>query len=47
MANFCDRAHLVVALARAAGLSARYVHGILHILQRNLWSCLGANLCEW
>ncbi|MDD3455098.1 MAG: transglutaminase family protein, partial [Methanobacteriales archaeon] len=27
-ANCCDHAHLVVALARAAGLPARYVHGI-------------------
>ncbi|BDH78957.1 hypothetical protein MTTB_03360 [Methanothermobacter tenebrarum] len=26
--NCCDQAHLVVALARAAGLPARYVHGI-------------------
>ncbi|HPQ05325.1 MAG TPA: pseudomurein-binding repeat-containing protein [Methanothermobacter sp.] len=26
--NCCDHAHLVVALARAAGLPARYVHGI-------------------
>ncbi|HOK72623.1 MAG TPA: pseudomurein-binding repeat-containing protein [Methanothermobacter sp.] len=27
-ANCCDHAHLVVALARAAGLPARYMHGI-------------------
>ncbi|MGZ7108545.1 MAG: transglutaminase-like domain-containing protein, partial [Methanobacterium sp.] len=25
--NCCDQTHLVVALSRAAGLPARYVHG--------------------
>ena len=36
-ANCCDHAHLVVALARAAGLPARYVHGYCYFTSSGTW----------
>jgi transglutaminase-like putative cysteine protease len=36
-ANCCDHAHLVVALSRAAGLPARYVHGYCYFTSSGAW----------
>ncbi|EKQ51914.1 MAG: transglutaminase-like enzyme, predicted cysteine protease, partial [Methanobacterium sp. Maddingley MBC34] len=36
-ANCCDHAHLVVALSRAAGLPARYVHGYCYFTSSGTW----------
>lgn len=36
-ANCCDHSHLVVALSRAAGLPARYVHGYCYFTSSGNW----------
>ncbi|WP_052309312.1 pseudomurein-binding repeat-containing protein [Methanobacterium formicicum] len=36
-ANCCDHSHLIVALSRAAGLPARYVHGECYFLSSGNW----------
>ncbi|WP_321421321.1 pseudomurein-binding repeat-containing protein [uncultured Methanobacterium sp.] len=36
-ANCCDHSHLIVALSRAAGLPARYVHGTCYFISSGNW----------
>ncbi|WP_292759415.1 transglutaminase domain-containing protein, partial [Methanobacterium sp.] len=36
-ANCCDHSHLIVALSRAAGLPARYVHGTCYFTTSGAW----------
>ncbi|HMK53888.1 MAG TPA: transglutaminase-like domain-containing protein [Methanobacteriaceae archaeon] len=36
-ANCCDHAHIINAVARAAGLPARYVHGTCYFFGSNAW----------
>ena len=43
-ANCCDHSHLVVALSRAAGLPARYVHGVCTFTSGNVYGHVWAQI---